>query len=349
MKQKLSHRILSFILIICACFSCIVPVSATTREAELAAETLESIRFEYNAISYMNLTSADRPMVAELLEKAENIPLEYARYYVDFEQAELETIKTNLLLKIEDLDSLTNKIQNAINAANDYSIDTVCSDDESDLLRFQKYTSELLALPNLTNAERTRLKATLDKFTSLLAKIAEIKNVIQDIDTPEISEINEENVKKHDREALESAESTLLHALGESETNLTDDEKSLIDGKLSGITGSLSILADIREVERLFAKLPSAATIDLSFSNIINEAKSAYEALSEHAKSLIDPALMSKYNSVLSAYYGLINNYQTDNTFGVEKIFGIAILVVVAIAVAIFIVVLRKEKQALEA
>ena len=325
-----------------------MPVVATTREAELAAETLESVRFEYNALSYINLTSSDRPMVAELLEKVENIPLEYARYYADFEQAEIETIKINLALKIENIDSLVNKIGTAISAAADYSMDTVCTDDEEDILRFQKYTNELLSLPNLTAAERAKLKSVSDDFAALLAKIAEIKNVIKDVETPEVSGITEENVEKHDREVLESAESTLLHALGESETNLTDDEKELIDGKLSGITGSLSILASIREVERLFAKLPSANIVDLSFSGLINEAKNAYEALSEHAKSLIDPALMGKYNAVLSAYYGLINNYQANDGFGMEKILGIAILVVVALATAIFIVVLQKEKQALE-
>ena len=56
----------------------------------------------------------------------------------------------------------------------------------------------------------------------------------------------------------------------------------------------------------MISRLPNPDDVDYSSKTLIKAAQLAYSELSDYAKTLVGPSLMSKYKAVIAAYKALI-------------------------------------------
>ena len=118
-----------------------------------------------------------------------------------------------------------------------------------------------------------------------------------------------------------------------------DDENAPAQGVSDETELSAEILAAVKHMEALIESLPSASAVTLEYSELIESAMSAWNALSDLERSLVDSYLGMKYEAVVAAYQNLLANQPIN---GVLVALGLA---GAAVATGAIVVVAAKKNR----
>ena len=111
--------------------------------------------------------------------------------------------------------------------------------------------------------------------------------------TEPLKELTEDNVTEDDRKQLEDAADKLKDLL---DTVTDEDEKQKLQDELDKLEELLEILDKVKEVDQLLDALPDSVTpdVDKQTEQDIQDAREAFDQLSQHQQSLVDESLKEK-------------------------------------------------------
>lgn len=109
--------------------------------------------------------------------------------------------------------------------------------------------------------------------------------------------ITKDNVRLEDKEALKKARRDLEKALEKNQSIYTTVEKEMLHNRFEEIEAALKIIENVEKVIDLINTLPSADKITAADMDSVKEAKAAYDALTEHAKTLVNTEIKSKLDA----------------------------------------------------
>lgn len=161
---------------------------------------------------------------------------------------------------------------------------------------------------NATESEKTKLKEQLDKVNALLKRLEDVEKACNTKNIQAVKDITAANVKLEDKSDLEKAKTDLNKALKDYDGNLTEDEKKALKNKIDTIDNALQALTKVEYVEGLIEALPK--TITSKDSKAVKAAEDAYNALTEHEKTLVSSTSVKK----LQAARKTLNRLNNDPT-----------------------------------
>lgn len=131
-----------------------------------------------------------------------------------------------------------------------------------------------------------------------------------------------ENVKPEDKSALADAKADLEKALKDNSSNYTEAEKKLIQNEIQRIEAAVEALEDVEDVSENVKALPEAVEPDDDAAGEkILAAKAAYDALTDHEKSLVDETTKKKLDGLVASLtaYDIVKGDASSWTKGSEK------------------------------
>ena len=205
------------------------PISAITDPiSEITADNVKSSDSE--TVSTVKETIADitgAPDYAEATESEKNKLSEASEKCDDLEK------------RIAEVAAEINRLTDGVNG---YDIDSVTSDDRSDIEKLISDIDALLDRDNLTGSERSGLEALREKAKALLDRIDAAKAAAGSDDITAVDGITKDNVKPGDKDALKKAEKAIEDALRDFGGNYTDKEQKDLEDKLARVKNALSAL-----------------------------------------------------------------------------------------------------------
>jgi len=177
--------------------------------------------------------------------------------------------------------------------------ENVTSANETDI----KEVQEMLENADSVKDEWNAVTATCE---DLLAKIGAAADATDTENTGKVENVTAENVKPENKEALEDAKADLEKALEANGGNYTESEKKTIQEQIDRIEAAVAALENVEKVTESIGVLPeSVETDDEAAAEKILSVKEAYDALTDHEKSLVDEDVKKKLDAlvaVLTAY-----------------------------------------------
>lgn len=140
-----------------------------------------------------------------------------------------------------------------------------------------------------------------DTCTELLDKISEIENAANPESAQTVESITLDNVTIGDKDALEDALEDLKSALENYGDNYTEAEKAEIQENVDRIIDALEAIEHVEDASSKIVALPDVEDVKIVDGAAIQKAQDAYDALTEHEKSLVDPQLVQKLKEVQQA------------------------------------------------
>lgn len=122
----------------------------------------------------------------------------------------------------------------------------------------------------------------------------------------EIPVVKPNEVKPEDKTDLEDTKKQLEDML--KDDSYTDEDKKNVQDAIDAIDDALEVIGNVEEVEKTISKLPAVDTVkpdDEEAIKAITDAQTAYNALSDYEKSLVDEATkatLDKLGAALVAY-----------------------------------------------
>lgn len=178
--------------------------------------------------------------------------------------------------------------------------DNVKSSDKAEIETvLQKVMTVMSSTKNGATDEQIKALETMKQhLESLLVKIQDIKDLLAGI-SEKVNEITLENVIKEDKiiltQTIEQFEKTLV----DFKDNLTDEEKDIILKKITSIKEMLMALDAVQAFEDKINALPDLDNLHKTDLENINMAGAAYDELTDHQKSLVEPAVKDKYDNII--------------------------------------------------
>lgn len=134
---------------------------------------------------------------------------------------------------------------------------------------------------------------------------ADGKNVVEDttinVIYTAISVVKPDEVKPGDKTDLEDAKTKLEEMLDD---DYSDDDKKNIQEAIDSIDNALEVIGNVEAVEELIDKLPAVDTVkpdDEEAIKAITDVQTAYNALSDYEKSLVDEATKAALDKLAAA------------------------------------------------
>ncbi|MBQ6798820.1 MAG: hypothetical protein IJP11_06255 [Oscillospiraceae bacterium] len=137
-----------------------------------------------------------------------------------------------------------------------------------------------------------------------------------------VKDITEDNVAAEDEEALTKTKEALDDLQEAYDDQLTDEEAARVEAARKQIEAAQKVLDDAEAAKKLLKELPAtAAPDDADALEAYFEAKKAYDALSEHGKSLVDEAAVKKLTDLGAALvdYKFLSGDKAEWTSGSSK------------------------------
>ena len=184
--------------------------------------------------------------------------------------------------------------------------ETVTSEDKEELEQAIETIDELLKDDHLTEEERKALTDAKAEAETLIGKIDAAADATDTENTDKVENVTAENVKPENKEDLEDAKADLEKALEANGGNYTESEKKTIQEQIDRIEAAVAALENVEKVTESIGVLPeSVETDDEAAAEKILSVKEAYDALTDHEKSLVDEDVKKKLDAlvaVLTAY-----------------------------------------------
>ena len=218
------------------------------------------------------------------------------------ERAVLET----LLEQVEDMIHTINKVAADSKIAKDtvdaYDPATVKSTDKASIETALDTIKNLLGTKHLTVAEREALEKAKADAEALLEAIEEAAKAADTDNTAKVEDVTADNVTPEDKSDLEKARDNLKDALENYSDNYTEEEKKAIEDEIQRIEDAIEVIENVENVEDAVSDLPSTVEPDEEETVAkIEEAKKAYDQLTDYEKSLVDEKVKEKLDTLTAA------------------------------------------------
>lgn len=105
---------------------------------------------------------------------------------------------------------------------------------------------------------------------------------------------------------------------------------------------TIDLPENVLEVIKLINSLPKPEDVKLSDGELIEKVRAAYEALTDEEKAMISPDLLKKYNSVLAAYYSLVDANSSNDKLIIAACAGAA---VATTTLTVLLIMKKKEED----
>ena len=206
-----------------------------------------------------------------------------------------ETTVTVTMKPIKELAKATENLGN----------DNVTSADAPALKELVEILDELIADPDTSDdGEKETLEQHKTIAESLLETIEAAAEATDTENVGKVENVTPENVTPENKTDLENAKADLEKALEENSGNYTEDEKKAIEDELGRIDDALEVIGNVEAVEEVISKLPAVDTVkpdDEEAIKAITDAQTAYNALSDYEKSLVDEATKANLDKLAAA------------------------------------------------
>lgn len=211
-----------------------------------------------------NVKSSDKTDLEQNISKIDELLA--SSNLTDEERTSLTSTKDDIDKLISKIDSVKDGITSIISSDTGKTTSNVTSADKSDLENMQSSIQSLLDDSNLTDEERASLTERKSEVDSLLGKIEEVSNTIDEIDSS-MEGKNESNVKSSDKaeiqESIEKADELLD---GE---NLTSEERTTLTTKKAQLRSYANKIDETqKEYDDVKNSLDSIDSSDESEENI---------------------------------------------------------------------------------
>ena len=237
---------------------------------------------------------------------------------------------------------LTVLTDNAVDAAagyteelKDYDPATVTSEDKAELEEMLSEINTILADETTTDNGKKALEEVKEQVEKLIKEITDAAEATDTENTEKVENVTPENVTPENKTDLEGAKADLEKALEDNGGNYTEDEKKAIEDELGRIDEALEVIGNVEAVEEGISKLPAVDTVkpdDEETIKAITDAQTAYNALSDYEKSLVDEAAKANLDKLVAALvaYDIVegdgSSWTEDSdhniTFVVNGLFG---------------------------
>ena len=183
--------------------------------------------------------------------------------------------------------------------------DNVTSADAPALKELVEKLDELIADPDTSDdGEKETLEQHKTIAESLLETIEAAAEATDTENVGKVENVTPENVTPENKTDLENAKADLEKALEDNGGNYTEDEKKAIEDELGRIDEALEVIDNVEAVEETISKLPAVDTVkpdDEEAIKAITDAQTAYNALSDYEKSLVDEATKANLDKLVAA------------------------------------------------
>ena len=206
---------------------------------------------------------------------------------------------------------LTVLTDNAVDAAagyteelKDYDPATVTSEDKAELEEMLSEINTILADETTTDNGKKALEEVKEQVEKLIKEITDAAEATDTENTEKVENVTPENVIPENKIDLEGAKADLEKALEDNGGNYTEDEKKAIEDELGRIDEALEVIGNVEAVEEGISKLPAVDTVkpdDEETIKAITDAQTAYNALSDYEKSLVDEAAKANLDKLVAA------------------------------------------------
>lgn len=237
---------------------------------------------------------------------------------------------------------LTVLTDNAVDAAagyteelKDYDPATVTSEDKAELEEMLSEINTILADETTTDNGKKALEEVKEQVEKLIKEITDAAEATDTENTEKVENVTPENVTPENKTDLEGAKADLEKALEDNGGNYTEDEKKAIEDEIKRIDDALEVIGNVEAVEKVISKLPAVDTVkpdDEEAIKAITDAQTAYNALSDYGKSLVDEATKANLDKLVAALvaYDIVegdgSSWTEDSdhniTFVVNGLFG---------------------------
>jgi len=206
---------------------------------------------------------------------------------------------------------LTVLADNAVDAAagyteelKDYDPATVTSEDKAALEEMLSEINTILADETTTDNGKKALEEVKEQVEKLIKEITDAAKATDTENTVKVENVTPENVTPENKNDLEGAKADLEKALEDNGGNYTEDEKKAIEDEIKRIDDALEVIGNVEAVEEVISKLPAVDTVkpdDEEAIKAITDAQTAYNALSDYEKSLVDEAAKANLDKLVAA------------------------------------------------
>lgn len=206
---------------------------------------------------------------------------------------------------------LTVLTDNAVDAATgyteelkDYDPATVTSEDKAELDEILSEINTILADETTTDNGKKALEEVKEQVEKLIKEITDAAEATDTENTEKVENVTPENVTPENKTDLENAKADLEKALEDNGGNYTEDEKQAIEDEIKRIDDALEVIGNVEAVEESISELPAVGTVkpdDEEAIKAITDAQTAYNALSDYEKSLVDEATKANLDKLAAA------------------------------------------------
>ena len=277
----------------------------TLEEINEAEERFAIIVESYNSLPDNGHINSDyEDTVKNIIDAISTIKTENYTHLTPEEKAKLEEILDNLNQKLEIIETIKAELKEVDDNVNNYSKDTVTSDDVDDLKALLEEINDLETNPNISESEQAHLEELEELINEYLERIEDAEKALEkakETDEPSAN-ITPENVRPEDQTTLENAAEGYAEALGVFDGNFSLSDLFNINSRISIINSALDVLDQVAEFENMISRLPNPEDINYGSRVAVKAAQIAYNELSEYGRSLVGPSLMAKYRAVIESY-----------------------------------------------
>ena len=286
--------------------------------AEQKAVTDKAAQFDEDAVK-----STDKTELAELAEDMEAL-LDTNNLTQD-ERAALKTDLEQIKDMIDTINKTAADKETATDTVDSYDPATVTSSDKAAIESALDTIEDLLDTDHLTAGERNALEDVKADAEILLDAIEEAAKAADTDNTAKVENVTVDNVTPDDKSDLEKAKTDLEDALKNNGGNYTEEEKKAIEDEIQRIEGALETIENVETVEDVISDLPTTVDPDDEETVVkIEEAKKAYDELTDYEKSLVDEKVKEKLDKLTAAAvdYEIVKgdggNWSKDTTSGLS-------------------------------
>ena len=280
-------------------------------------------------VTYLSTDGAEYDTTAPVIDGVENGTTYYTTQKVTVTEKNVDTITLNGNPATENITLAGNKeatytivvtdkagntttvtvtmkpIKELAKATENLGNDNVTSADAPALNELVEKLSELIADPDTSDdGEKETLEQHKTIAESLLETIEAAAEATDTENVGKVENVTPENVTPEDKTDLEKAKDDLEKALEDNGGNYTEDEKETIEDEIKRINDALEVIGNVEAVEESISKLPAVETVkpdDEEAIKAIIDAQTAYNALSDYEKSLVDEAAKANLDKLVAA------------------------------------------------
>lgn len=185
------------------------------------------------------------------------------------------------------------------------SLSNADSGNKSALQTVVNRANAALADTGLSASEKSALSNVKWSAEDMINRIESAASAASTESIRKSADITKENVTMNDKPLLEKAQSDLNNALTTYSGNYTKAEETDIGNKKTRIADALTVITRVQSAQTMIGTLPAEITeetvIDAAMKNSVEDAKTAYDSLSDYEKSLLGEDAALKLTAAVEA------------------------------------------------